>query len=425
MKIVLFVFVLYQALFAQKFSDYFEEKTLRFDYYHIGNDSTESIVFDEMIEEPIWGGRKANLIDTLNLGDYKFTIKDSESNSVIYSQNYSTLFGEWRTTDEAKKITRSYSGSVVFPYPKDPVTLEIYSRNRENNFIKLFSFDIDPDNYFIGEKTEYFFDVDTIKYSGEPTEKYDIVFIPEGYTESSMDKFIADCDSLRDYLFRFKPFDELKNKINIWAVKAPSVDSLCDIPADDEWYSTILNSSYYTFDSERYLMTEDYKRVRDVAANAPYDQIYILANSEKYGGGAIYNHYSLTVTKDPRFKEIFLHELGHGVAGLADEYGYDDTYNDFYPKDVEPWEKNITTLVDFDKKWKSLVDKDTPIPTPNDSNYCNKIGAFEGAGYVNKGVYRPTYNSIMRSLNSDGFNIVSQKALKDVVLFYSKKLNLD
>ena len=203
MKIVLFVFVLYQALFAQKFSDYFEEKTLRFDYYHIGNDSTESIVFDEMIEEPIWGGRKANLIDTLNLGDYKFTIKDSESNSVIYSQNYSTLFGEWRTTDEAKKITRSYSGSVVFPYPKDPVTLEIYSRNRENNFIKLFSFDIDPDNYFIGEKTEYFFGVDTIKYSGEPTEKYDIVFIPEGYTESSMDKFIADCDSLRDYLFRF------------------------------------------------------------------------------------------------------------------------------------------------------------------------------------------------------------------------------
>ena len=172
-------------------------------------------------------------------------------------------------------------------------------------------------------------------------------------------------------------------------------------------------------------MTEDYKRVRDVAANAPYDQIYILANSEKYGGGAIYNHYSLTVTNNPMFREIFLHELGHGIAGLADEYGYDDTYNDFYPKDVEPWEKNITTLVDFDKKWKSLVDKDTPIPTPNDSNYCNKIGAFEGAGYVNKGVYRPTYNSIMRSLNSDGFNIVSQKALKDVVLFYSKKLNLD
>ncbi len=419
MRIVIFIFVLYQSLFAQNiFSDYFEAKTLRFDYYHIGNDSSESIVFDEMIEEPIWGGRITNLVDTLNLGDYKFTIKDAESNSIIYSQNYSTLFGEWRTTDEAKEITRSFSGSVIFPYPKNSVTLEIFSRDRENNFIKLFSFDIDPDNYFIGKKTEYFFDVDTIKYSGDPLEKYDIVFIPEGYTEGSMDKFIADCDSLRDYLFRFEPFNELEGKINIWAVKAPSVDSLCDVPAEDEWYNTILNSSYYTFDSERYLMTTDYKRVRDVASNAPYDQIYILANSEKYGGGAIYNHYSLTVTNNPMFREIFLHELGHGIAGLADEYGYDDTYNDFYPKDVEPWERNITTLVDFDKKWKSLVDENTPIPTPNDPGYYDKIGAFEGAGYVNEGVYRSTY--IMRSLTSDGFNIVSKEALKDVILFYSK-----
>lgn len=421
MKIVIFIFVLYQSLFAQDvFSDYFEAKTLRFDYYHIGNDSSESIVFDEMIEEPIWGGRIKNMVDTLNLGDYKLTITDAESNSIIYSQNYSTLFGEWRTTDEAKEITRSFSGSVIFPYPKNSVTLEIFSRDRENNFVKLFSFNIDPDNYFIGNKTEYFFDVDTIKYTGDPTEKYDIVFIPEGYTEGSMDKFIADCDSLRDYLFRFEPFNELEGKINVWAVKAPSVDSLCDVPAEDKWCNTILNSSYYTFDSERYLMTTDYKRVRDVASNAPYDQIYILANSEKYGGGAIYNHYSLTVTNNPMFREIFLHELGHGIAGLADEYGYDDTYNNFYPKDVEPWEKNITTLIDFDKKWKLLVDEDTPIPTPNDPVYYDKIGAFEGAGYVNEGVYRSTYNSIMRSLTSDGFNIVSKEALKDVILFYSK-----
>jgi len=421
MKIIIFVLILYQSLSAQNvFSDYFEEKTLRFDYYHIGNDSSESIVFDEMIEEPIWGGRRVNLIDTLNLGDYLFTISDLETNTAIFSQGYSTLFGEWQTTIEAKEISRSFSGSIIFPYPKDLVSLEIYSRNKKNIFKKIFSFEIDPDDYFIKKETDHQYDVDTIMYSGKAEENYDIVFIPEGYTKDNMNKFIADCDTLSKYLFNFEPFDQLKNRINIWAVMAPSVDSLCDIPADDEWYNTSLNTSYYTLNSERYLMTTDYKRVRDVASNAPYDQIYILANSTKYGGGAIYNHYSLTVTNNPDFKEIFIHELGHGIAGLADEYGYDDTYDEFYPKDVEPWEKNITTLVNFDAKWKSMVDEDTPIPTPNDSYYYDKIGVFEGAGYVNEGVYRSTYNSIMRSLTSDGFNKVSQKTLRDVILFYSE-----
>ena len=421
MKIVFVILVFCQSVSAQDvFHEFFEEKTLRFDYMHVGGFASESIVFDEMIEEPIWGGRKVNLIDTLNLGEYKFTISDTVTQSILYSQGYSTLFGEWRTTKKAKEIARSFSGSVIFPYPKNPVNLTIYSRDRKNVYQEIFSFIIDPQNYFIKKKTNYFYDVDTIMFSGNSLDKYDIVFIPEGYTEKNMDKFILDCNTLSEYLFNYKPFDSLKNNINIWAVKASSSDSLCDIPADDEWYNTLLNSSYYTFDSERYIMTTDYKRVRDVASNAPYDQIYILANSEKYGGGAIYNHYSLTVTNNPKFKEIFIHELGHGIAGLADEYGYDDTFDDFYKKDVEPWEKNITTLVNFNEKWKSMVETDTPIPTPDDIYYSDIVGVFEGAGYVNQGVYRSSYNSIMRSLKGDGFNKVSQEALKEVILLYSK-----
>ena len=421
MKTIIFILFLYQSLLANNiFLDYFVEKSLRFDFYHIGNDSSESIVFDEMVEEPIWGGRRVNLVDTLNFGSYKFTISDIETKSIIYSQGFSTLFGEWRTTLEAKELTRSFSGSVVFPYPNNPILLEIHSRNKNNIFEKIFSFEISPNNYFIKKKTEHIYEVDTIWYSGNAANKYDIVFIPEAYTEDNIDKFLSDCDTLANYLFKYQPFNELKSKINIWAVKAPSADSLCDIPADGHWYNTLLNTSYYTFDSERYIMTTDFKRVRDVASNAPYDQIYILANSKKYGGGAIYNHYSLTVTNNPKFKQIFIHELGHGIAGLADEYGYDDTFDEFYQKDVEPWERNITTLVNFNEKWKYFVEEDTPIPTPNESDFYDKVGIFEGAGYVNEGVYRSSYNSIMRSLNSDGFNKVSQLALKDAILFYSK-----
>ena len=167
-------------------------------------------------------------------------------------------------------------------------------------------------------------------------------------------------------------------------------------------------------------MTEDYHKVCDVAANAPYDQIYILANSKKYGGGAIFNFYSLTVTSDPNFKEIFIHELGHGLAALADEYAYDNTFEDFFPQGVEPWEKNITTLADFSKKWEKDIEKGTPVPTPDDPQYENVIGVFEGAGYVSKGVYRPTSNSIMRTLEAKEYNKVSQDALREVILFYSK-----
>jgi IgA Peptidase M64/Peptidase M64 N-terminus len=408
------------TLFAQtNFENSFHNKTLRFDFYHVGDQDSEQIVLDELIEESIWGGPQINLIDSLNLGEYKVGIFNSD-NHLIYSKGFSTLFKEWQTTAEAKELSRAFSGTVIFPYPKEVVTLKLYTRDSLNKFEEIYSLKIDPENYFIRMGNDEKYKTEKIKYSGTSSEKYDIVFIPEGYTEEEMDKFISDCYTLTNYLFDYAPFNDLESEFNIWAVKAPSEESVCDIPAENIWGNTLLNSTYYTFDSERYLMTEDYQKVCDVASNAPYDQIYILANSEKYGGGAIFNFYSLTVTNDPEFKEIFVHELGHGLAGLADEYGYDNTFEDFYPEGVEPWEKNITTLADFSSKWKKDIDKETPIPTPTDSSYSDVIGVFEGAGYVAKGVYRSTSNSIMRTLKEQEFNKVSQEAIREVIKFYSK-----
>lgn len=418
-KLLLFIFVGISISAQSNFEEHFFSKSLRFDFYHVGNKTSEEIIFDELIEEPIWGGSKINLIDTLNIGEYKIALFTKDGLE-IYSRGFSTLFKEWQTTKEAKTLSRAFSGAVLMPYPKEKVTLKLYTRDSMNVFTELYSLEIDPSNYFIREGNEEQYDVQKIKFNGDASEKYDIVFLPEGYTKGEMDKFINDCKNLSNYLSNYSPFSELDTLINFWAVKAPSKESTCDIPADDIWGNTLLNSSYYTFDSERYLMTEDYQKVCDVASNAPHDQIYILANSEKYGGGAIFNFYSLTVTNDPNFKEIFVHELGHGLAGLADEYAYDNTFEDLYPHEVEPWEKNITTLADFSTKWKMELSENTPIPTPKDSAEMYPIGVYEGAGYVTKGVYRSSYNSIMRTLNGKSYNKVSQDAIREVLLFYSK-----
>ncbi len=402
------------------FEDYFHLKTLRMDYFRVGDRESEEIIFDELIEEPVWGGNKVNLIDTLNFGNHFFKVFDRETGLLMYSRGYSSLFQEWQSTEEAKKYRRSFSETVVFPYPKNPVIVKFYSRNYYNDFEIVYEHEIDPGNYFIRKEQRHIYPNFKVHFAGDPNEKLDILILPEGYTREEIDSFKVDCNTMKDYLFRFSPFSEYKNEINIWGIEAPSEESGADIPADTVWKKTLLHGSYYTFDSERYVMTENIKKVRDVAANAPYDQIYILVNSPKYGGGAIYNYYSMTAAKNMFSKKVFVHELAHGLAGLADEYGYDTTYQNYYKSDVEPWEPNITTLVDFESKWKHLVADTTPVPTPEDSVYYELNGVFEGAGYVAKGVYRSTHDSIMRTLKKDEFNDVSREAIIKVIEFYLK-----
>lgn len=403
-----------------KFDDYFDNKTLRFDFYHTGDRTTEIISFDKLIQEGTWSGSKKNLIDNFGYGNYFLKVFDIASNQLIYSRGFSTLFQEWQTTEESKLTTRSFSGSVVLPFPKNKIRIEIYKRDRKNIFEKKFNYSVDPNNYFIISERIKPFDDFKVHYSGNPSNKLDIVFIPEGYSKTEMEKFHNDCARLTGYLFDYSPFKENKDKINIWGVEAPSDESGTDIPGKNIWKQTLLNSRFYTFDSERYLMTTDYHTVRDIAANAPYDQIYILVNTDKYGGGAVYNYYSMTGVDNKLTNQVFIHELAHGLAGLADEYGNDNTYQDMYPTDVEPWEPNLTTMVNFESKWKNLIEPDIPIPTPVEDRYKNKTGVFEGGGYVAKGVYRPTFNSIMNSFASNEFNQVCEDVLIKMINQYSE-----
>jgi hypothetical protein len=391
------------------------------DYFHSGDKENDYYSFDELIEEPFWGGSKVNLIDKFNYGKYRFEVYDEASNTLIYSRGYSTIFNEWQTTEEAKHTTRSFSETIVLPFPKKSVIVKFYSSNRKNEWIKKFEYKINPENYFIKPERVTEFENFEVLNSGDPSVKVDIVIIPEGYTEDEIDSFKEDCERFAGYLFNSSPFKENKDKFNIWGIEAPSAESGTDIPKEDIWKKTLVNSTFYTFDLERYLMTYDNKTLRNIASNAPYDQIYILVNSDKYGGGAIYNHYSVCVNNNKYSEFVFVHEFGHGFASLADEYYTSDVaYQDFYPLDVEPTDPNLTTLVDFGSKWKDLVDEETRIPTPDTDEYKNKVGAFEGGGYMEKGIYRPTHDCTMKSIAIDNFCPVCKRAIQQMINFYSE-----
>jgi hypothetical protein len=403
------------------FDQWFENKTLRIDYYHTGNSKQEMYSIDQLRTEPFWGGSHKTLVDTLNYGEYYFKVFDVKTNELIYSHGYCALFDEWRFTTEAKKTTRTFTETAVMPFPKNDVRIEFYSRNFMGVYEKKFEYKVEVKDYFISNERQMVFPVYDALISGDPADKIDIVIIPEGYTAKEMDKFKADCDKFAAGLFTYEPYSKNRNKFNIRAVLAPSAESGTDIPADKVWKNTILNSSFYTFDSERYLMTYDNKDVRNLAANAPYDQIYILANTTKYGGGAIYNFYNLSVNSNASSAKIFVHEFGHGFAALADEYDDGSTsFNDMYPLNLEPWEPNITTLVKFDRKWKGMLPANTPVPTPQEKSSNIPLGVYEGAGYVAKGIYRPSPDCLMRTFKGDKFCPVCEAVIQKMIDFYTK-----
>jgi hypothetical protein len=424
MKIFIHFLLFFIALssFGQiNFDKYFIEKTMRVDFMLAGNKVSTQVFLEQIKQEPYWGGSQTNLVDKFNYGSFKYTVYDLKDNKIIFSRGFSSLYQEWQATDEAKKLKRGFYETIIFPFPKNKIRVEIQCRDRKNVFSKLIELTIDPKDYFINKDRPVQYSNYKLFDSGNPKNKVDIVFIPDGYTKEEMGKFRDDAVRFEQYLFNCTPFKENKDKFNIRAIESPSEESGIDIPADSVWKNTIVNSSFYTFNSERYLTTFDIRSIRDIAANVPYDQIFILVNTAKYGGGGVYNYYSES-SSDNNFSEyVFCHEFGHAFAGLGDEY-YDSEVSvvDYYDTAAEPWEPNLSTLVNFPSKWKNMVSKDTPVPTPNLDKYFNSVGAFEGGGYMNKKMYRPCVDCTMKSIKINGFCPVCKKAIVDMILFYSE-----
>lgn len=419
-KLVILAMALPVMGFSQiNFDNYFHMNALRFDFLLGGNAKEEKVFFQQIKKEPFWAGSKTNTIDPFNYGNFRFRVFDLSSEKLIFSKGFSTLFDEWQTTAEAKETDRTYYQTAIFPFPKQKVRLEIDARQWDGTFKTIYKTEIDPESYFILDEKPAVFETFDVLNNGNPAKKVDIAILAEGYTVKEKEKFRNDVDKVVGFLFSEEPFQSEKENFNIRAAFTPSAESGTDVPGEHIYRNTIFNSTFYTFNVSRYLTTSDMRPILDAAATVPYDHIYVLVNTERYGGGGFYNFVSVCTADNMLTREVFVHEFGHGFAGLADEYYNSEVaYEDFYNLKTEPWEPNITTLVEFEKKWKSQMDKNVEIPTPRNAKYENKVGVYEGGGYMSKGIYSPFINCRMKSNQAKGFCPVCQESIKKVIRFY-------
>jgi len=448
------------------FNSYFAANTMRLDYNHSGTAKEEHFAVDQVVSDGAWPGSKSQLIDTLELGLYFFQVIDKQSHELLFSRGFASVFGEWQTTPEADSIWGTFNESLRFPWPLKPVTIILAKRDAQNKFKAIWSTDIDPGSRQVtnadfpnGLKT------DVIIENGPANEKVDLVILGDGYTANEMEKFRKDASRLTAALFGAEPFKSRKTDFNVRAVETPSLVSGVCKPHHNIYKRTPLSVHYSSFDSERYALTYDNRTVRNVASAVPYDFMVILVNEQTYGGGGIYNLYT-TVSADNKFADyIMIHELGHHIAALADEYYTSSVAYEVPDIKLEPWETNITALLDRDNlKWKDLVEPGTPLPTPwnkeafdkfgyeiqktRDSiraaqlpenimedlfmkqkagedayfakeQYKDKVGAFEGAGYTPKGLYRSQLDCIMYTRHMQ-YCKVCQRSLGRVFDQYSK-----
>lgn len=402
-----------------KFENYFTHKTLRIDYILTVRSDTIIASLEQLRQEGPWAGTIKHLIDPFDYGNYRYAVYDSASNKLIYSNGYSALSNEYQSTEMGKKYFKTFYESVNIPYPKHTIKLVLYQRDKHMNLYPLLERYINPKDFFISHE-KYHYESKDLMINGPINQKVDLVIIGDGYTKKEQKDFEKDARHFMNVLFSYEPFKDNKDKFNVRIVFSPSQDSGTDIPGQNIWRNTVLNSHFYTFGTERYLTTEDYKDVKDIASVVPYDEIIVLVNTSKYGGGGFYNYINLTAAKNPLSDKVFVHEFGHAFGGLADEYWTSDVaVQDFYDLKKEPWEPNITTLVNFSSKWKDMVSDTVPIPTPSTPKYAHVVGAFEGGGYVAHGIYRPMQNCIMRSL-AYPFCKVCQRAISQRIKYYTE-----
>ncbi len=406
-----------------QYYNHFTDSQLRLDLIFGGNANEQDIYLSGLKAEAIWAGPRKKLVPDFEYGEYRLEVLDAASGELLYATGFNTLFQEWRTMEEAQHTSMAFKSSCRIPYPKEKIKVTISERLRENGkYSSLAEFLIDPSDKSINREKENSFPVVPVLNNGHPQNKADLVFIAEGYTAEQMEKFRSDVQKHVQYLFEMEPYRHRKDDFNIWAVESVSAESGTDIPHHDIWKETVANSNFYTFKTDRYLTASDHTLLNKLTSNAPCDAIYVIVNTEKYGGGGIYNFYGLSMSDHHTTPMVFVHEFGHSFAGLADEYFYDtaESFTDMYNIAIEPWEPNITSLVEFEKKWKDMLEKGTPVPTPVKKGEEQVLGVYEGGGYMTKGIYRPVDNCRMRTNTAPGFCPVCRRAIEKMIDYYCK-----
>ncbi len=385
---------------------------------------------------------------------------------VAWSRSFSSIYGEWETTGEAREINRTFHESLRFPAQSRPFDVVVSKRGEANRFEEVWRARVDPGDYLVHRESAAFASqVVAIEQNGDPATKVDLLILGDGYTAEETDKFLARAREMTQTLFEASPFKERRSDFNVWALAPAAVESGVSRPSTGIYRDSPLGTSYDAFRSERYVLTYDNKAFRRIASSAPYDFVEILTNSETYGGGGIYGLYGTTAANSEWGSYVFVHEFGHHFAGLADEY-YTSSVAYEIPEHIEePYEPNVTALLDPSKlKWRYLVGKQTPLPTPwpkkiyeehslayqarrtkmrdgnvpesemnelfrenqdyveelfSSAEYRDQIGAFEGGNYQAKGIYRSALNCIMFTRTKE-FCAVCSAAIEEVIDEYTK-----
>ncbi len=443
-------------------------RALRLDFVHSGDATAEHLALEAVVREGPWPGNPARPIDDTNLGPYLFEVRERATNRVLYSRGFASIYGEWETTEEAKRTARAFRESLRFPEPKAPVQVVVAKRAPDGLFRQLWTVAVDPADPAI-ERVEPSGTAWALIENGPPAEKVDLVLLGDGYAAAEMDKWHRDARRLADLLFEQSPFKEHERDFNVWAVDTPSPESGVSRPSDGVYRRSALRASYDAFGSERYVLSFDNQRVREAAAAAAYDVMEIVVNGRKYGGGGIFNLYATVVSDNAFTPYVFVHEFGHHFAGLADEY-YTSEVATTAPGSApgseggrpEPWEPNATASPRAEK-WKDLVTPGTPLPTPwnqaafdaaekeilarrrkiraekrpeeemealfreeqqqvdallSEGAFAETVGAFEGALYQAKGTYRAQANCTMFT-RRPGFCATCRRAIERVIALYA------
>ncbi len=408
-KGLIIILLLYASLYvqAQRFEDFFEDRTLRLNYSFCGDSSGQQIYVDELVSVPRWYGKRQRLAEVPLKGSGQIIVRHRTDGQVIYRHSFSSLFQEWLSTEESKHTPRSFENVFLVPYPKASVDITVELYDYHNHTMTSMTHSVDPVDILIrkaGEQhtTPYV----TLHQAADTTRCIHVAYVAEGYRLDEMEHFLEDCKIAMKSLFEHEPFRQMQERFNMVAVLSPSEDSGTSEPNKGIWKNTALASHFDTFYSNRYLTTLHLKRLHDVLAGIPYEHIIILVNTDRYGGGGIYNSYNLTYTKGEQFRPVVVHEFGHSFGGLGDEYPYGNDDPMYFP-DTEPWEPNLTTKCDFNGKWEGLVSE-------------GKAGLIEGGGYLSKGVWRGFDNCRMRTNEEPEFCLVCKEALIRMIDFYTK-----
>ncbi len=441
--------------------------TMRIDYYHTGNSKEERFSLDRMVIEPLpWPGNSKRTIDDTNLGKYFFEVVDAASGKLLYSRGFSSIYGEWETTAEATTINRTFSESLRFPAVEQPARVVVKKRDARNVFQSIWTLPVDPRDKFIvrGASPAPAGSLMRIHVSGDPTDKLDLLILGDGYTAAERGKFERDARRLTRVLFETSPFKERQRDINVWGLVPAAPQSGVSRPSQGIHRRSPVGATYDAFDSERYILTFDNRAFREIAANAPYDVVEILTNSATYGGGGIYGLYSTVAADSAWAPYVFIHEFGHHLAALADEYYTSDVAYLPATDRVEPWEPNVTALLDpAALKWRDLMKPGTPLPTPWPKDQFEEhsraiqerrrriraenrpesemddlfreqmrhdtallrpgvVGAYEGANYEARGFFRPEADCIMFTRDAVPFCAVCRRAIERVLDLYSRAI---